>query len=258
MRSTGSTSSSGPARAARRCACASRSWSRICAPTTSIDGAREIAIPLGIRAYWSYPILDRSGSAVGAIALLNTAAGQPEEMHLRVLEALSPLAHHVTEHYRRETALESADMRIASLAESIPGVVYQRIVRPDGDIRYTYISDGVQDLFGVSPEEIIADPQALFDCHAPEYSATFRERLLAASRDLTMWDVEAAIIARDGTRKWTPRPRPAASPRRRRGGVGRRHPRRHVDQGDPTCGSPPPAKPSPNSSPTSATSCARR
>ena len=164
---------------------------------------RQIAIPLGIRAYWSHPILDRNANPAGAIALLNTTAGQPDETQLWVLEALSPLAHHVIEHYRREAALESADVRIASLAASIPGVVYQRVVTPDGDIRYTYISDGAHDLFGVSPEEIVADPQALFDCHAPEYSATFRERLLAASRDLTMWDVEAAIISRDGQRKWT-------------------------------------------------------
>ena len=76
-------------------------------------------------------------------------------------------------------------------------------MRPDGDIRYTYISDGARDLFGVSPEEIIANPLALFDCHGPEYSSTFRERLITASRDLTMWDVEAEIISRDGVRKWT-------------------------------------------------------
>jgi len=82
-------------------------------------------------------------------------------------------------------------------------VVYQRLVTPDGDIRYTYISEGAKDLFGVSAEEVIADPQALFDCHGPEYRATFRERLLEASRKLEMWDVEAQIITRGGEEKWT-------------------------------------------------------
>ncbi len=99
--------------------------------------------------------------------------------------------------------LRSADERFASLAISIPGVVYQRRVRPDGDIRYTYISEASKDLFGVSPEEIINDPQALFDCHGPAYHATFREKLLKASRDLTMWDVQAQIITRGGEEKWT-------------------------------------------------------
>ena len=74
---------------------------------------------------------------------------------------------------------------------------------PDGDIRYTYISEGARDLFGVSPEEILADPNALFARHGPEYREDFRERLLAASREMKMWDVEADIITRDGERKFT-------------------------------------------------------
>jgi PAS domain S-box-containing protein len=93
--------------------------------------------------------------------------------------------------------------RLSAIAESIPGVVYQRIVTPDGDIRYTYISEGARDLFGVSPEEILKDPNALFDIFTPEYHATFRERLLTAARELKMWDVEASIITREGQLKYT-------------------------------------------------------
>lgn len=91
----------------------------------------------------------------------------------------------------------------AALAK-LPGVViYQRLVETNGKIRYTYISEGARELFGVSPEEIISNPQALFSCHADDYSAKFRERLLAASKTLTLWDVEASIVSRDGRKKYT-------------------------------------------------------
>jgi len=93
--------------------------------------------------------------------------------------------------------------RLSAIAESIPGVVYQRIVTPDGDIRYTYVSEGARDLFGVSPEEILKDPNALFDIFTPEYHATFRERLLTAAKELKMWDVEASIVTRGGQLKYT-------------------------------------------------------
>jgi len=93
--------------------------------------------------------------------------------------------------------------RLSAIAESIPGVVYQRIVTPDGDIHYSYISEGARDLFGVSPEEILKDPNALFDIFTPEYRATFREKLLTAARELKMWDVEASIVTREGQRKYT-------------------------------------------------------
>jgi PAS domain S-box-containing protein len=77
------------------------------------------------------------------------------------------------------------------------------VVKPDGAIFYTYISEGARELFGVSPDEILSNPKALFDCHGPTYREKFRENLVAASRTLTIWDVEAEIISRDGKRKWS-------------------------------------------------------
>jgi diguanylate cyclase (GGDEF)-like protein len=87
---------------------------------------------------------------------------------------------------------------------TLPGVVvYQRIVTPDEQIRYTYISESCQELFGVSAKEILSNPNALTERHSPEYSAKFKERLLAASKSLTNWDVEASIIDKNGHKKYT-------------------------------------------------------
>ena len=93
--------------------------------------------------------------------------------------------------------------RFASLASMIPGVVYQRIVTPDGDIRYTYMSEGARELFGVAPEDVMRDPEALFSTYSDEYKANFRQRLMAASKSLTTWDVEASLVAPDGQTRFT-------------------------------------------------------
>lgn len=144
-----------------------------------------------------------SGELVAAIALVASRPLRLERAEQYVLETLSLLVRSVIEGERRRAALQSATAQVAALAKTIPGVIYQRVVKPDGTIHYTYISDAAKELFGVEPSEIIADPQALFDCHGREYYATFRERLLAASRSLALWDVEATIITRDGKRKYT-------------------------------------------------------
>ena len=102
----------------------------------------------------------------------------------------------------RESAVK-ADKSLASLAAAIPGVVYQRLVSPDGQIRYTYISESAKDLFGVTAERILNDPEALFQHYSPEYRNTFRQRLLDASRDMTLWDVEAEINHPNGTKRYT-------------------------------------------------------
>ena len=96
-----------------------------------------------------------------------------------------------------------ADKSLADLAASIPGVVYQRAVRPDGKIRYTYISDSAHDLFGVTAEKILTDPEALFQHYSPDYRNSFRQKLLKASQDLSLWDVEAEIHRPDGQKRYT-------------------------------------------------------
>ncbi|MDH3228207.1 MAG: PAS-domain containing protein [Alphaproteobacteria bacterium] len=164
---------------------------------------REFAGSQGLKAVSAHPMLDQSGEPVGVLSLYFQTAPAGDAGVDRIVRALASLARFAIEHHRSNEALRSADQRFGALAASIPGVVYQRMVTPDGQIRYTYISDGAKDLFGVSPEEIISDPNALFDCHSPQYRETFRERLLEASRDLKMWDVEATIVTKDGEQKFT-------------------------------------------------------
>ncbi len=165
--------------------------------------AREALLQAGCFACLAQPILDAGGTALGAVTLYARHPDAQAGVDVQTIDTLLPAARIAIERERGAEALESADERLLSLAQNIPGVVYQRIVTPEGDIRYTYISEGAYELFGVSPEEIIANPRALFDCHGPEYSQDFRKRLLTASREMSLWDVEAPIITRQGEQKWT-------------------------------------------------------
>ena len=144
------------------------------------------------------------GDEMTCVLILFPVSGEaPTETERSINKLLVDMAKYMLDVERRDIAHDAADERIAALAKSVPGVIYQRVVRPDGDIRYTYISEAARDLFGVDPEEIVAEPQALFDRHGPEYYATFKDRLLKASQDLTVWDVEASIITRSGEKKDT-------------------------------------------------------
>ncbi|UCH74346.1 MAG: PAS domain-containing protein [Rhodospirillales bacterium] len=157
----------------------------------------------GLAACEVQPICNRRGTVLGTLTLFFDTLPEACPDRARAVAFLVSLAAFAVEIEQRNSVQRAANERFTSLATTIPGVVYQRRVTPDGDIRYTYISEGAKDLFGVSAEEILADPQALFACHGPEYRSDFRERLLEASRKLTLWDVEAQIITRDGEEKWT-------------------------------------------------------
>jgi len=63
--------------------------------------------------------------------------------------------------HRAEDALRETQARIRETAANIPGVVYQFLRRPDGTYTFPYVSEGVTQVLGISPEEVQQDPTAL-------------------------------------------------------------------------------------------------
>jgi len=163
----------------------------------SADGSAEAST------IWCRAIRDGNGATLAAIAIVGAPSPELPRAVASAVRTLAPVVKIAVERRRHAGQLRAAANRFAALAASVPGVVYQRQVSPAGDVRYTYISEGARDLYGVEPAEILSDPNALFQCHAASYREGFRERLLEASRTLSMWDVELEIVSRDGKRKWT-------------------------------------------------------
>jgi diguanylate cyclase (GGDEF)-like protein len=161
------------------------------------------AVAHRLRCCWVEPIPDCGDGLSGIASLYYRETREPDAGDEHILWTLTSFIGFVINAAQKEAAFRAANERFAALVSAIPGVVYQRVVTPDSQIRYTYISEGARDLFGVSPEEILSNPEALFKTHSPDYKAKFRERLLAASKSLTMWDVEATLVTPDGRKKYT-------------------------------------------------------
>jgi diguanylate cyclase (GGDEF)-like protein len=136
---------------------------------------------------------------IGALALYFKDENGPKEDLIVKLESYVGVVAQLPGVMAARDQSRSEKDRFAELASTIPGVVYQRVVRPDGDVRYTYISEGSKGLFGVDAETIVRDPQALFNHYGADYRANFRQKLLEASKALSVWDVEAQIERPDGS-----------------------------------------------------------
>ena len=123
----------------------------------------------------------------------------------------------ITEQKQTEHALLEAHQHLESLVSAIPGVVYQFMVTATRDWKFLYVSEGIQDLYGISPEEALRDHKALSDRIHPEDRGSHRQAVLEASRDFTFWAHEHRIITPSGQLKWV---RGYAQPvRRQDGGV---------------------------------------
>ena len=170
-----------------------------------MDLTADTGAPAGYAQAWYQFAHDSQENRLqdGLLVGLLKECREPSKLQDAALQAIAPIFRLMTGAIHTGRQLSMATQRFSSLTASLPGVVYQRRVNPDGDIRYTYISESAKELFGVSAEEILSNPKALFSTYAPEYGERFRERLLQASKDLTKWDVEASIVMPDGTQKYT-------------------------------------------------------
>ena len=117
----------------------------------------------------------------------------------------------VSEIKRREEALRQSEQRFLSMTANIPGMVFQASFGQGADFRFTFISEGVRELFGVEPEAALADIAVLRRRIHPEDAQSVGAAMMQATVQFSRFDAEFRIFDRSGTLKWL---RCMASPQR--------------------------------------------
>ncbi len=113
------------------------------------------------------------------------------------------IAEDVTDARNAEQALRESEGRLRTLSDNLPhGAIYQAVIDPDGRGRFTYFSAGVERLLGVTPDEIKADPTALYGLIHEEDRPRMSAEEAAALRDLTSFDCQFRSRTRSGGVIW--------------------------------------------------------
>jgi len=108
----------------------------------------------------------------------------------------------ITERKRAETALKESEQRYETITRNVPGVVYQRVMKPDGSIVYPYVSPGVRELYGVAPKAVMADSAAMLSVLHPDAKEAFYDSLRVSAERLETWTHEFPVITKQGKHKW--------------------------------------------------------
>jgi PAS domain S-box-containing protein len=107
-----------------------------------------------------------------------------------------------TEIRAREAQLRAAERRIEDMTDNLPGIVYQRLLRPDGSMSFPFISGTVYETFGLTAEQISRDASSFMESVHPDDRPAWRERVEASARALTPWRSEHRVVAVDGVVRW--------------------------------------------------------
>ena len=107
----------------------------------------------------------------------------------------------ITERKRMEVAVKAAEGRIRHITNTVPGVVFRLEVRGT-EFRYTFVSDRVREVRGLTAEAILADPA----CIGSQVLRQDRERVIgavvAAARERREWRDEYRIQLPNGVVRW--------------------------------------------------------
>ncbi len=103
---------------------------------------------------------------------------------------------------RSITSREKAEQRQSAMAENIPGFVFTIRVGTDGHASFPYASAGVEDLFGLRPEDIRGDAGVLRARYHPDDLSRLLDLTKESERTLAPFRIEIRIRNRDNGQSW--------------------------------------------------------
>ncbi|MBM3116743.1 PAS domain S-box protein [Jeongeupia naejangsanensis] len=93
----------------------------------------------------------------------------------------------ITERLAAEAALIRRDRLLSKLSERVPGLIYQYQRFPDGRSVFPYASDGIQAIYGVSPEAAGADATIVLDRIVADDMPMLAESIDQSAQQLSLW-----------------------------------------------------------------------
>ena len=108
----------------------------------------------------------------------------------------------ITDRKNADAARIEAFERLEKIASRVPGVVYQFRMRPDGTFSFPYASEGLRNLYRISPAEVREDGSKLCVHHHPDDRRALLASIEKSKSDLSPWSHEFRLSFPDGTLRW--------------------------------------------------------
>ena len=108
----------------------------------------------------------------------------------------------ITESLRTRNALQESEALLRSITSQVPGMVFRIVIEPGRPGQYTFVSEGVRQLFEVEPEAAMANSAALRNLRHPDDRAWVDRQILDAIEGSLPLSIEFRILLPDARVKW--------------------------------------------------------
>lgn len=107
----------------------------------------------------------------------------------------------VTEAHSARLERDEVSRRIEKISATIPGVIYQFTLSPEGVLGFPCSSEGMEQIYGVSQEEVREDAEILKKIIHPDDLERVLDGVIESAEQLTVWHDEYRVII-DGKVEW--------------------------------------------------------
>jgi PAS domain S-box-containing protein len=97
---------------------------------------------------------------------------------------------------------KDATDRLEKIASQLPGMIYQFQLHTDGRYCIPYVSEGIREVFRLSPQEACEDSSKVFNLFHPDDHEGLWASIHKSAQDLRLWKHEFRIKFTDGTIHW--------------------------------------------------------
>ncbi len=108
----------------------------------------------------------------------------------------------ISRRLQAEALRRDLDLRLRKIAAHVPGMVFQFELRTDGAMSFPYVSEGVRELFRLSPVELLEDAGAVFEVIHADDRQRVRASIDESALKLERWTCEYRTRFSDGSGGW--------------------------------------------------------
>ena len=145
---------------------------------------KDVASEFGLKAYWAYPILSADNMISGIFACYYTYTKEPGKEDTGLLERVVSIAGVLIDKDKAIRRLRKSDTQLKEINKSLPAAVYQAKMEDITHPEFLFISEGVKELYGFTPQEVYEDASKVSERIHPDDAKSYRECIKASLETL--------------------------------------------------------------------------
>ena len=163
---------------------------------------KGIALACGLRSCFSFPVFSSKEEVLGTFAAFYTEARNISDCDAELMRRGANIAAILIERSYNLKKIRNSEKQLKEVSSSIPGAVYQLNISTKGIVEFSFVSEGIRDLFDLVPEDIYKNVQSLYNRIFPEDIDRVNKAFEQSGKKLKPCLCEFRVVPGNNKFKW--------------------------------------------------------